>query len=180
MISDPGSRSRITIFLFRARLKNPEYPEILWFEIGIWKSRKNPEWKIAITPKSPGSGFIFSGYPEALVWNYCNVVFTTFWASEFFRDFLQIPGIRDFLSLMIFIPGFRDFFESRDFYPVDSGFFTFGIGIFFRGMGYPDKKPTLPEMMSNLAIDTKLPKSWIQPEITKNFYFVLILQNQIH
>ena len=28
-------------------------------------------------------------------------------------------------------------------YPRDSGFFIFGIGIFFRGMGYPDQKPTL-------------------------------------
>ena len=137
-IPDPDPESRF--FYLGLDWKIPKIPKSCGSKSGFENPEKNPEWKIAITPKSPGSGFIFSGYPEALVWNYCNVVFTTFWASEFFRDFLQIPGIRDFLSLMIFIPGFRDFFESRDFYPVDSGFFTFGIGIFFRGMGYPDKK----------------------------------------
>ena len=31
----------------------------------------------------------------------------------------------------------------RDFYPRDSGFFIFGIGIFFRWRGYPEKKPPL-------------------------------------
>ena len=54
----------------------------------------------------------------------------------FFRDFLKIPkiqdflslgifilGIRDFLSLGIFISGIRDFSKSQDFNPRDSGFF---------------------------------------------------------
>ena len=115
-------------------------------------------------------------------------VFTIFWLSGFFRDFLKIPGIFGqspgfgiFFSLGIFIPGIRDFSQSRDLYPRDSDFFSLGIfiptirdfslfrdfyprdlceipgtrvffgilyhrnilGIFFRGMGYPDKKPPL-------------------------------------
>ena len=40
--------------------------------------------------------------------------------------FCQIPGIGDFLS--------RGFFGDGDF---------LGMGIFFRGMGYPTKKPPL-------------------------------------
>ena len=43
-------------FLFLARSRNPENHEILEIGIGIWKLRKNPQWKI---PKFEGSG---SGY----------------------------------------------------------------------------------------------------------------------
>ena len=35
------------------------------------------------------------------------------------RDFLKIPGIRDFLSLGIFIPGIQDFSKFWDFYSRD-------------------------------------------------------------
>ena len=74
-----------------------------------------------------------------------------------------IPGIWDFL-VSFFYPRDSGFFQSRNFYPRNSGFllisgflsprfsqnprdsgiFTFGISRdFFRGMGYPDKKPPL-------------------------------------
>ena len=57
-----------------------------------------------------------------------------------FRDFWQISGIRDFSSFRDFYPRFfRKIPRIWDFF----GIFTFEIGIFFRGMGYPDKKPTL-------------------------------------
>ena len=63
-------------------------------------------------------------------------VFTIFWLSGFFRDFLKIPGIFGKS------PGFGIFFQSRDFYPRDfhprdsgfflvSGFSSPGFGIFF-------------------------------------------------
>ena len=86
------------------------------------------------------------------------------WQIPGIRDFrslgIFIPGIRNFLSLGILIPGIRDFPYFRDFYPRDfrkipviyvksPGSVIFhlwdipGIGIFFRGMGYPNKKPPL-------------------------------------
>ena len=80
----------IGIFYFGLDWKIPKIPENPGIGIGIWKSRKNPEWKI---PKSRGSGFIFSGYPELV--------------APGFGIF--IPAIRDFFSLGISIPGIRDF-----------------------------------------------------------------------
>ena len=87
--------------------------------------------------------------------------FGIFWGSP---RFLANPRNRDFSRLEIFIPGIRDFSWFRDFFPgiyVNSpGFLLPGFGIFssflssgcpgdfsssgsgfFRGMGYPDKKP---------------------------------------
>ena len=67
--------------------------------------------------------------------------------SENPRYFWPIPAIWDFFESRDFDP--RD---PRDFHPRNPGIFTFGIsrrffipeiGIFFRWMGYPDKKPTL-------------------------------------
>ena len=56
-------------FLFWARLKNPENPEIPGIGIGIWKSRKIPKKsrvKNPENPEIPGSGFCFRGmgYPD--------------------------------------------------------------------------------------------------------------------
>ena len=90
---------------------------------------------------------------SSLVWNTCRQfwVFTVFWSSGFFRDFLKIPRI-------------RDFFESRDFYPRDSGFFlNFGIFYprdqdFFREMGYPDKKPTLVYKVQRIGLISGWPE----------------------
>ena len=106
------------IFYFGLNRKNPEIPGI---RIGIWKFRKNPEWKIPKIPKSRGSGSGFE-IPEKIpktprVKNPEN---------------LKMPGngIR-FLGFLIL--GIPDFLSS--WYPQ--------IGIFLRVMGYPDKKPPL-------------------------------------
>ena len=81
----------------KSRVKNSENSKISGIGIGIWKSRKNPEWKIPKILKSPGSGFIFFVIsPES-----------SFEIDSGFsknpRDFVEIPGIRysRFLS-----PGF--------------------------------------------------------------------------
>ena len=63
------------------------------------------------------------------------------------RDFyLRDSG---FIECRDFYPWDSGFFESREFYSRDSGFFesrdfpNFLSSGFFRGLGYPDKKPTL-------------------------------------
>ena len=66
-------------------------------------------------------------------------VFTVFW--RVFGLGIFTPEIRDFSKFWdLYARDFRKISEIRDF----SGFFTFGISrVFFRWMGYPDKKPTL-------------------------------------
>ena len=94
--------------------ENPEIPGL-----GIWKSQ-NPRARDLKIPKSPGSGFLFSGYPRDL----------GFFES---RDFYP----RD--SGFLFSLGIFGIFDLRDipgiFYPRDRDFYP--------GMGYVDKKPTL-------------------------------------
>ena len=68
-----------------------------------------------------------------------NLGFSQFFDSGFFRDFLKIPGIRDFFSLGISIPGIRDFYP-RDFRKIPGIDAKFpGLGFFrdFLASGYP-------------------------------------------
>ena len=61
-----------------------------------------------------------------------------------FSGFLENPRDSGFFQSRNFYPRDSGFFESRDFYPRD--FLPSGYPRdrdFFRGMGYPDKKPTL-------------------------------------
>ena len=79
-------------------------------------------------------------------------LFTVFWPSEFFRDFLKSPEFLAnpldsgffFLSLEIFIPGIL-VPGIRDFRKIP------GIRDFFRGMGYPDKKPPMNALLLSLS-----------------------------
>ena len=69
---------------------------------------------------------------------------------DFFGIFRKPPGIGIFLESRDFYPRDRDFSLFRDFYPRDFSEIpriypkSLGLGIFFRGIGYPNKKPTLP------------------------------------
>ena len=88
---------------------------------------------------------------------------------------ILIPGIRDFYNFVIFIPGI-------DAKSLDSGFFIFGISRgflspgsgFFRGMGYPDRKPPLLiRSVSILNIKIRFAnqiKIFLQLTILKNVY----------
>ena len=72
------------IFLFWARSKNPENPEIPEIGIGIWKYRKVLREK-SRKSQNPGDRDLKT---SEKFW-----VFTIFWLLGFFRDFLKIPGI---------------------------------------------------------------------------------------
>ena len=98
-------------------------------------------------PKIP-SWFIFSGYPKfGLQIRLIILGFYGFLTIGIYSGFWRIPGIRDFLVSGFLSLGFGIFLNFEIFIP---GFshnpWNFckipGIGI-FRGMRYPDKKPTL-------------------------------------
>ena len=125
------------------RLKNPENPEISGIDIGIWKPRKNPEWKIPKISKF----------------------------REFFRDFRGF--FRIFLYFGIFIPRIRNFFGSRDCKPRNSGFFFISGFLpsgypgrifylrdrdFFSWYGIFRQKPTL--LLSTILVNQDM--SWIK------------------
>ena len=126
---------------FLARSKKSENTEMLGIGIGIWKSRKNYEWKIAEIRKSLFMFKIWSKifelfkrnleYLQKIKENFFFLVFTIIGQSGFFHDFLKIPKI----------------FESREFYllvfnPWDSGFFRVSkfkfLGFGILSSGYPD------------------------------------------
>ena len=132
-----------------------------FFGIGIfyfgldWKSSKS--WK---NPKIPGIGIlkpikILKKYrvpnPENL--EILSRIFIP-GIRDFFSLGIFIPRFGIFFSLEIFIPGIRDFFNIGifipEFFAKSPGFLSPGFGIFylrdrnfFRGMGYPAKKPPL-------------------------------------
>ena len=111
---DPWDSDSDRDFLFWARSKNLENPEIPGIGIGILKSRKNSE-KIP-SAKSRRLGSRFENSEKFRVKNPEN---------------LKIPGIGIiFLSLGIFIPGLRDFFFGLEIFI--SGIYTKspGFGIF--------------------------------------------------
>ena len=125
--------------------------------------------RISKIPKCRGSGSKYERFEKISKNPFKKYKKNLFWPSGFFRDFLKIPGIfqnpqdsvflgnpqdsRDFLSLRIFILRIRDYFILGILIPrfgIFRGFFIFGISRefsrdrdFFRGMGYPDKKPAL-------------------------------------
>ena len=78
-------------------------------------------------------------------------VLTVFWPDSDHRDYFEsqdlCPRDSGFLECRYFHP--RDFLKIPGIYKkasgvgIFSGFFIPGIGICFRGMGYPDKNPTV-------------------------------------
>ena len=136
MLQDPESRPRefgIRTFYFGLDRKIPKIP----------KSRgsgfENPKKKI---PKEKSRKSQNPGDRDR--------DFKTFKKSG--KSRVQNHRDSGFFSIRIFIPGIRDFYHRDSEFFLISGFFTFwlsrkffilGIGIFFRGMEYPDKKPPL-------------------------------------
>ena len=120
----------------KSRVQNPDNSKISG--IGIWKSRKNPK-------------------KSRKIWQTLEKFwgFTVSWPS----GFLANPRYSDFCASRDFNPRNSGFFLISGFYPRnfrktpriygksprfiknprDSGYFTFGIGVFFVGWGIPTK-----------------------------------------
>ena len=140
----PGIRDRD--FLFLARSKNPENPEIgdRDFEIPKTFRVKNPE-----SPKIPGIGIYCSGISRsggAQKLRDLIHFFGIFSSRDFYpRNFRKIAGL-----LITEISGLFGIFYFRVipgiFYPRDRDI--------FRGMGYPDKEP--PLILNGWSIKSQL------------------------
>ena len=139
-----------------------ESPKIPGIGVGIWKPRNTSKKSHAQKPENPEIAEIRIGIRK--FWKIPRILSPEF--RIFFSLEILIPGIRNFSSFRDFFPGFfskfPEFMETtRDFYPQTLGFFIFGIfrgfsipgiGIFFLGTGYRDKKPHLLKNAPNKTL----------------------------